>query len=135
MILSLILLSMLIILLSKYDQGLFDWSNNTGAIDVKIDRFDLQEKSLVKMLGLIFSSKLDWGSYIISIAKSASKKLEPWFILWSFFLLRLLFISINLLYAHAWNTVVTFVLVPLVVGIVSKLRIDSPAYLCRTVNP
>ena len=27
------------------------------------------------MLGLNFSSKLDWGSYIISIAKSASKKI------------------------------------------------------------
>ena len=28
------------------------------------------------MLGLKFSSKLDWGSYIISIAKTASKKTE-----------------------------------------------------------
>ena len=28
------------------------------------------------MLGLIFSSELDWGSYIISIAKTASKKIE-----------------------------------------------------------
>ena len=27
------------------------------------------------MLGLIFSSKLDWGSYIISISKTASKKI------------------------------------------------------------
>ena len=27
------------------------------------------------MLGLMFSSKLDWGSYIISIAKTASKKI------------------------------------------------------------
>ena len=27
------------------------------------------------MLGLSFSSKLDWGSYIISIAKKASKKI------------------------------------------------------------
>ena len=27
------------------------------------------------MLGLTFSSKLDWGSYIISIAKTASKKI------------------------------------------------------------
>ena len=35
----------------------------------------LQEKSSFKMLGLTFSSKLDWGSYIISIAKSASKKI------------------------------------------------------------
>ena len=35
----------------------------------------LQEKSSFKMLGLTFSSKLDWGSYIISIAKTASKKI------------------------------------------------------------
>ena len=28
------------------------------------------------MLGLTFSSKLDWGSYIMSIAKIASKKIE-----------------------------------------------------------
>ena len=28
------------------------------------------------MLVLTFSSKLDWGSYIISIAKTASKKIE-----------------------------------------------------------
>ena len=27
------------------------------------------------MLALTFSSKLDWGSYIISIAKTASKKI------------------------------------------------------------
>ena len=35
----------------------------------------LEEKSSFKMLGLIFSSKLDWGSYIISITKTASKKI------------------------------------------------------------
>ena len=35
----------------------------------------LEEKSSFKMLGLTFSSKLDWGSYIISIAKTASKKI------------------------------------------------------------
>ena len=33
------------------------------------------EKSSFKMLGLTFSSKLDLGSYIISIAKIASKKI------------------------------------------------------------
>ena len=27
------------------------------------------------MLGLTFSSELDWGSYIVSIAKTASKKI------------------------------------------------------------
>ena len=36
----------------------------------------LGEKSSFKMLGLTFSSKLDWGSYIITIAKTASKKIE-----------------------------------------------------------
>ena len=29
------------------------------------------------MLGLTVSSKLDWGSYIISIAKTAAKKIGP----------------------------------------------------------
>ena len=53
----------------------FDWSKNTGAIDVKMDGSVLEEKPSFKMLGLTFSSKLDWGSYIISIAKTASKKI------------------------------------------------------------
>ena len=35
----------------------------------------LGEKSYFKILGLTFSSKLDWGSYIISVAKTASKKI------------------------------------------------------------
>ena len=53
----------------------FDWSNNTGSIDMKMDGSVLEEKSSFKMLGLTFSSKLDWGSYIISIAKTAFKKI------------------------------------------------------------
>ena len=40
----------------------FDLSKNTGAIDVKMDESVLEEKSSFKMLGLTFSSKLDWGS-------------------------------------------------------------------------
>ena len=53
----------------------FDRSNNTGAIDVKMDGSVLEENSSFNMLGLTFSSKLDWGSYIISIAKTASRKI------------------------------------------------------------
>ena len=52
----------------------FDWSSNTDSIDVKMDGSVLEEKSSFKMLGLTFSSKLDWGSFIISIAKAASKR-------------------------------------------------------------
>ena len=54
---------------------LFDWSDNFGAIDLKMDGSVLDEKSSFKILGLNLSSKLDWGSYIISIAKTASKKI------------------------------------------------------------
>ena len=35
----------------------------------------LRKSNLFKMLGLPFSSKLDWDSYIVSIAKTASKKI------------------------------------------------------------
>ena len=72
-----------------------------------------EEKSSFKMLGLNFPCKLDWGSYIVSIAKTASKKIGDLIRSMSFFLWRLLCISINLPYAHVWNTVVTSWLVPL----------------------
>ena len=36
----------------------------------------LEKRPSFKMLGLTLSSKLDWGSYVISIAKTASKKIE-----------------------------------------------------------
>ena len=51
---------------------LFDWFKNTGAIDVKMEGSVLEEKSTFEMLGLNSSSKLNWDSYIISIAKTAS---------------------------------------------------------------
>ena len=52
-----------------------DRSNNTGAIDLKMDWSVLEKKSYFKKLGLTFFSKLDWGSEIISIAKTVSKKI------------------------------------------------------------
>ena len=52
-----------------------DWSNNNGSIDAKMDESVLKKKSSFKKLWLTFPSELDWGSYIISIAKTASKKI------------------------------------------------------------
>ena len=49
---------------------LFDWSNNTGAIEVKMHG-SVKEK-LFTMLGSTLSSELNWSSYIC-IAKTASK--------------------------------------------------------------
>ena len=40
-----------------------------------MDGFVHEENSYFKMLGLTFSSKLDWASYIISVAKTAFKKI------------------------------------------------------------
>ena len=53
----------------------FDRPKSTGAIDVKMNGSVLEEKASFKMLDLTFSSKLDWSSYIVSIAKTASKKI------------------------------------------------------------
>ena len=91
----------------------FDQSNNTGAIDVKMDGFVLKEKSPFEMLGLAFSSKLEWCSYITSIAKTAFKKIGALMCSMTFLSPELLCISINLPYCHAWNIVVMFGLVPL----------------------
>ena len=91
---------------------LFDWSNNNGSIIVKMDGSVLEKKSSFKMLGLTFPFKLDWDSYIISIAKTA-KKIRA--LIRSMKFLRLLCISINLPCAHVWNTVLTSGLVFLVV--------------------
>ena len=63
---------------------LFDWFNNTGANDVKMAGSVLEEKSSFEMLGLTFSSKLVWHSYIISVAKISFKKI--WDLICSMFL-------------------------------------------------
>ena len=61
-------------------------------------------------------SLLNWtGALTLPLLlKLPPRKLELWLILWSFFLLRLLCISINLSYGHTCNTVVMSVLVLLV---------------------
>ena len=54
---------------------MFDQCNNTGATDVKMEASVLVEKSTFKTLRLPFSSKLDLGSDIISVLKTASMKI------------------------------------------------------------
>ena len=66
----------------------------------------LMKNHLLRCWGWL--SLLNWvGALTLSLLlKLLSRKLEPWFVLWNFFLLRLLCISINLPYDHSWNTVV-----------------------------
>ena len=59
----------LLISMMETQQVLFDWSKDTGSTG-SMDGSVLVEKSSFKMLGLTLSSKLDWGSYMISIVKT-----------------------------------------------------------------
>ena len=58
----------------KHNIDSFHQSNNSGAIDVKMDWSVLKKKSSFNILGVSFSSKLNIGSYIVSIVKTAFKK-------------------------------------------------------------
>ena len=64
-------------------QDIVDWGEKCS-IDVKMGEFVLEEKSSFNMIVVInhlltFSSKLDCGFYIISIGKTASKKIRALF--------------------------------------------------------
>ena len=81
----------------KIELVLFDRSNNT-------DGSVLEENSLLRCRGWL--SLLNWiGALALSpLLKLPPGKLLHWLVLWSFFLLRLLCISTNIPYSHAWNT-------------------------------
>ena len=73
----------------------------------------LRKNHLLRCWGWL--SLLNWiGALTLSLLlKLPPRKLEPWFFLWSLFLLGLHCISINLPYGHASNTVAIPGLVPL----------------------
>ena len=85
---------------------MFEKLKNTGAIVVKMDGSVLEEKTSFKMLGLTFSFKLDWGSYIVSIAKTASKKIGAMIRFMKFHSPEVALYLLNLPYGHVWNSVV-----------------------------
>ena len=66
------------------------------------------------MLGLTFSSKLDCGSYVICIAKTASKKIEALIYSMKFLSPEAALYLYKSTIFHVWNTVVTSWLVLLV---------------------
>ena len=101
----------------KTELVLFDQSNSTSAIDVKMDVSAFEEKPSFKMLELTLSSKETQPLTLSLLLRLPPRKLESWFVLSSFFLLSLLCISINLPYDHVGNTVVmsglvSFLLLP-----------------------
>ena len=87
----------------------YGWSINTDAIDVR----DLEEKSSFKMLGLTFFSKLDWDSYIISIAKTSSSKIVALIRSMKFLSPDVALCLYKSIIQSAWNTIVMSGMVPL----------------------
>ena len=59
----------------------FDWSRNTGAVDVKVVGSVLEKKSSLRYWGWV--SILNWiGALTLSrLLKLPPRKLEPWFVL------------------------------------------------------
>ena len=69
----------------------------------------MKKKLSFKMLGLIFPSELDWGSYIISNAKIASKKIGALihsrkflFLEFALYLYKSTILQYNEYCCHAW---------------------------------
>ena len=82
---------------------LFDRFDNSGAIDVKMDASVFKEEESFRILRLFFFlNRIE--ALILSLPLTLpSLKVKALFILWSFILLGLLFISINLSYDLPWN--------------------------------
>ena len=85
-----------------------DQSHNSGAIDVKMDVSVLKEKSSFNMLGLPFSSNLVWDSYIVSIAKTASKRIGALIPSMKFLSCEIALYLSKSAKRPSWNTVVMF---------------------------
>ena len=92
----------------------------------------LEEKSFFKMLGLTFSSKLDCGSYIICIAKTASRKIGALICSMKFHSLDVALhlykstIQSCMEYCHVWAGAPSCYL-----ELLDKLQ----KWICRTVGP
>ena len=67
-------------------------------------------------------SPLNWIG--ILTVKNNPRKLEPWSALWSMFLLRLLFVSINQPYYLAWNFVISRLVLLAAIWIRSRVQIN-----------
>ena len=81
----------------------------------------VEEKLSFKMLVVTCSSELVWGSYVISISKTASKKIGVLIGSVKFLSHEVALYLYKSTICHVWNTVVTSGLVPkLLLGIVRQ---------------
>ena len=74
---------------------------NIGAIDLKMDESVIEEKLSFNMLGWLCLLNRNGTLTLSLLLKLLPRKLNPWFVLRRFYLLRLLCMSMNLPYGHA----------------------------------
>ena len=84
---------------------LFDQSNNTSVIDIKGMGLFLRKNDLLRCWGWLSLLNCIGALTLFLLLNLPLRKLNSWFVLWRFFFLGLLCISINLPYSHAWNTI------------------------------
>ena len=92
--------------------GKLSWFHLTGLITMGLLMWKwmglfLRKNHLLICWGGLSLLNLIGALTLSLLLKLPPRKLELWFTLWSFLLLKLLCVSINLPYCHAWNTVVT----------------------------
>ena len=92
--------------------------NNFMATDIKIDASVLDEKSLFKMLGLTFCSKLNLSSHIVLITSTASMMIGASTHSTKFLSSEIVVFSINLPFDPVWNTVNMSMLVLLITTLI-----------------
>ena len=99
--------------------GKLSWFRLTGLITMVLLMWKwmglfLRKNHLLRCWG--WPSLLNWieALTLSLLLKLPPKKSEPWLVLWSFYLLKLLCVSIHLPYSQLWNTVVMSQLVLLV---------------------
>ena len=98
---------LLISILEKLRLVSFDWSDNSIAMDVKMDGSALEKKIVIFQDAGTLCYLNSTGALMLSLLlKVPPRKMELWFVLWNVFLLRLLFIYINEPYNLVWNNVV-----------------------------
>ena len=92
----------------------------------------LSKNNLLRCWGWL--SRLNWIEALTFslFLKLPPEKLEPWFVQWSFILLRLLCISINVPYNRAWNNLVMWAGAP---NCYLKLLDKLQKQICRTTGP
>ena len=85
---------------------LFGQYYNSGVLMRKCIGMFLRKNHTLRWYGCLYLLHWIMAFTLSHLPKLLSRKLKPGFVLWAFFLLRLICVSINLPYGLAWNTVV-----------------------------